>query len=206
MLPREQVQPDDADSLTPSDRSFLQHVANGEYVPSSSFSNNNSHSSGIVGYAARLGFTSDGFSRTGCYSLNPDEFEYIPRPPYGDPEDWHNGEYIGVQRYLPNFVPATLPDVAIYNTLWPSTPILHLGKTVPVLDSCTFDELCSNDLDQHYCDAEMEYHEEFIGRCPREYYIEWFQSHNNVDHMDDEDSYALKEPEAKRPKVMPGCN
>ena len=119
--PRKHVHPDNADSmmsissLMPSDRSFLQHVGNGEYVPSSPtyplFSDEESHSSGIVSTAAWLRFTSDDFSRTGCYSLNPDEFKYISRPPYGDPKDWQDGEYIGIQKYLPSFVPVTLPDV-----------------------------------------------------------------------------------------------
>jgi hypothetical protein len=172
----------------PSDRSFLQHVANGEYVPSSPtyplFSDEESHSSGIVGKAAWLGFTSDGFSRTGCYSLNLDEFKYISRPPYGDPEDWKDGEYIGVQKYLPSFVPVTLPDIAIYLSLWPSTPILHLDETVPGLDAPTFDDLCSNDLNNHFHEAEMTYPDEFLGCRPLEYYIDWFQSHNNVNQVD----------------------
>jgi hypothetical protein len=216
MPPHKHVHPDNANStgsvssLMPSDRSFLQHVATGEYVPSSPtypiFSDEDSHSSGIVGKAAQLGFISDGFSRTGCYSFNPDEFEYISRPPYGDPKDWKDGEYIGVQKYLPSFVPITLPDVAIYNSLWPSIPILHLGETVPGLDAPIFDDLYSNDLNDHFHEAELTYPVEFLSHRSLEYYIDLFQSHNNIDEVDDDHSCALKEPEAKCPKVMPGCN
>jgi hypothetical protein len=65
-------------------------------------------------------------------------------------------------------------------------------------------------LEDHFIEAENEYPDEFMGRRPLQYYIDWFQLHNNVEHVeedaDDEDSCALDEPEAKRPKVVPGCN
>jgi hypothetical protein len=144
--------------------------------------------------------------------------EYVWRPPYGDPEDWFEGEYIGIQKYLPDFAPVTIADVAIYNTLWPTNMIQYLGENVLPLDACTFDNLCSGHdaLEDHFVQAETEYPTEFMGRRPVQYYIDWFQLHNNVEHVeevaeavamdDDEVSCAIDEPEAKRPKVVPGCN
>ena len=74
------------------------------------------------------------------------------------------------------------------------------------MNAPTFDDLCSNDLDDHFHEAELTYPDDFLGRHPLEYYIDWFQTHNNIDQMDEENSCALKEPEAKCPKAMPGCN
>jgi hypothetical protein len=137
--------------------------------------------------------------------------EYVWRPPYGDPEDWQDGEYIGCQKYLPDFTPVTIADVAIYNTLWPEHHIQFQGQDILPLNAETFDELSPNaGLEDHFIEAENEYPDEFMGRRPLQYYIDWFQLHNNVEHVeedaDDEDSCALDEPEAKRPKVVPGCN
>jgi hypothetical protein len=69
-------------------------------------------------------------------------------------------------------------------------------------------------LDVHLAAAENEYPDEFMGRKTLQYYIDWFQLHNNVEHVEetvasadmDEDSCALDEPEAKCPKVVPRCN
>ena len=136
--------------------------------------------------------------------------EYIWRPPYGNPEDWHNGEYIGVQKFLPDFIPATLCDVAIYNSLWPTKQILYLGKHVPPLDDALdFDNICpSQGIQEHFEAAEMEYLREFVSRCPLQYYIEWFQSHNNIEEVvdDNDNSCDLKPPSSRHPKMVLGCN
>jgi hypothetical protein len=136
--------------------------------------------------------------------------EYIWRPPYGDPEDWEDGNYIGVQKFLPDFVPVSICDVAVYNTLWPDKPILYCGKSVPPLDDLpNFDNL---DSIQDYFDVvETSYPEDFTGRRPLQYYIDWYQAHNNIETAvevdeSDDDSCDLKPPASKRPKVMPGCN
>ena len=148
---------------------------------------------------------------------NPDvvtaNLEYIWRPPYGDPEDWESGEYIGVQKYLPDFVPVGICDVAIYNTLWPDNQILYLGKPVPPLtDQPDFDNLCPIEvLEDHFDQVEIKYTQEFVGKCPLQYFIDWYQAHNNIETVvevdeSDDDSCDLKPPASKRPKVMPGCN
>jgi hypothetical protein len=157
------------------------------------------------------------------FAVHPDEvtdpgvenfgLEYVWRPPYGDPEDWYGDEYIGTQKYLPDFTPVTIADVAIYNTLWPQDMIQYLGQDVPPLDVCDFDNLWrhSDELEEHFIAAETEYPTEFMGRRTVQYYIDWYNLHNDVDEVEeaadmDEDSCATDEPEAKCPKVVPGCN
>ena len=98
----------------------------------------------------------------------------------------------------------------MYNTLWPTLQILHLGTPVPPLDNAPdLNNICSHDgIQDHFYAAETQYPEEFVSRHPLQYYIEWFQSHNNIEEVvdDDDDSCNLKPPASKCPKVVPGCN
>jgi len=79
-------------------------------------------------------------------------------------------------------------------------------------DQPDFDYLCPIEvLQDHFDQAEIQYIQEFIGKRPLQYFIDWYQAHNNIETVlevdeSDDDSCDLKPPASKRPKVMPGCN
>ena len=140
-----------------------------------------------------------------------DSFEVV----HFDPEEWdENGDYIGIQRFLPWWFPKTLADYAIYNTFFPEAPLMFEDKEVPSLWKDTHQKGLSedpefNDMELIYQAAEMNYPTEYHGRRELDFYKDWNQF-GIIDPIEnDDDPMDVEEPPVvvdNHPKGLPGCN
>jgi hypothetical protein len=88
-----------------------------------------------------------------------------------------NMSYHGIQEFLPDTVPKSLGDYAIYNTFYPETPLTFKDQDVPNLYEDTHCPALSvdpnPDMEHIWAMAEQNYPEEYEGRRTLAFYQLW---------------------------------
>ena len=132
-----------------------------------------------------------------------------------DPDEWNaDGEYIGIQWFLPWWFPKSMADYAIYNTFYKESPLTFEGEEVPNLWEETHQRSLANDPNFNECDMEPIYQAaervfpvEYHGRRELQFYKDWHycgvvEPVENDDSVSEDDGFVAVD---NHPKVLPGC-
>ena len=152
-----------------------------------------------------------------AFLYGDEEFDasIVFRPPYGDPQDWDHDQYLGIQKFIPDWHPLSIADYSIFNTLFPSADhITFDGQVVPPLmegDSVIAPfQGSSVDMESLWMAAEVEYPQEYEGRREYSFYTDWFagiqSSGAAVIPMEVDDVPVDNTNSVVPPKGKPRCN